>query len=142
MVSLKKINKKKKIQNRRKKTGLNLHFIIFLFSIVIFEFLKFTKFTNILKQNIILYRKIIKLIKFKYVSEIWKEKALLRYSQLLFLTSIKILSIIITIIFTSIFINFYFYSFLKEILSIYGFIEIAIIFLLYHHLRNKIYAKL
>ena len=90
----------------------------------------------------ILYRKIIKLIKFKYVSEIWKEKALLRYSQLLFLTSIKILSIIITIIFTSIFINFYFYSFLKEILSIYGFIEIAIIFLLYHHLRNKIYAKL
>ena len=118
------------------------HFFIIVFSIFVYEYLKFTRFIEILNSNILFYKKFIKLLKLKKVSDYWKEKVILNYSKVLLFSSLKILFTIILIPLFVILIEKFINNFIQSILSVLGIIEVSIIFFVYHNLRKKFYAKL
>ena len=60
---IKRFFKKKKRCKAKRKTKLILHFFIIIFSIFIYEYLKFVNFVSLLKSNIIIYKKNYKIIK-------------------------------------------------------------------------------
>ena len=111
-------------------------------SVIIYEFIQLVKLTNIVKSNLKIYQKILKLFQYKNVSDFRKEKLILNYSKSLFILSIKIFLILILILIFIFILSFLSHSFLNLALSIYGFIELSIIVIIYHQLRRKIYAKL
>ncbi len=111
-------------------------------SIIIYEFIKYSKFINIVKSNLKIYKKILKLFKFNKVSDFRKEKLILNYSKSLFIVSIKIFAILISIFILMLILNLFSNSFLNLVISILGIIELSIIFIIYHIVRKKINAKL
>jgi len=111
-------------------------------TIFIYEFIGFVKFTDIIKSNLYIYKKILKLFKLKKVSDFRKEKLIFNYSKSLFIVSIKIFSILISILFFMLILNLLSNSFLNLVISVLGIIEITLVFTIYHQLRKKIYAKL
>ena len=95
-----------------------------------------------LNTNISIYKKFIKLIKLKKVSDNWKEKVTLNYSKLLLFSSIKILFAILIIILVVFLFEKFIDNFLQSILTLLGIIETLLFFIIYHFLRKKFYAKL
>ena len=84
----------------------------------------------------------IKLFRYKNVSDFRKEKLILNYSKKLFIVSIKIIAIIIFIYIFLVILNLFSNSYFNLVLSILGVIELSIIFTIYHLLRKKFNAKL
>jgi len=111
-------------------------------TIFIYEFIRFVKFADIIKSNLKIYKKIIKLFNFKKVSDFRKEKLILNYSKSLFIVSVKIFSILICILIFIIFLNRLSPSFINFIISFFGIFETTIVVLIYHKLKKKIYEKL
>ena len=111
-------------------------------SAVIYEFIQLVNFKNILKSNLKIYQKILKLFQYKNVSDFRKEKLILNYSKLLLLVSIKIFIILVSIFFFMIILNFLSNSYLNLVISVMGIMELIIFFLIYHLIRKKFYAKL
>ena len=118
------------------------HILLICSSIVIYEFIRYVKFSDILKSNLKIYQKILKLFKYKNVSDFRKEKLIFKYSKSLFILSIKIFSILILILIFIYTLNLLSQSFLNLIISIFGIIELSIIIIIYHQLKKKINAKL
>jgi len=118
------------------------HILLVFSSIIIYEFIRYIKFINIIKSNLRIYQKILRLFEYKRVSDFRKEKLIFNYSKKLFLVSIKIVVILISIIIFIIILNLLFNSYLNFVISIFGIIELSIIFLTYHLIRKKLYAKL
>jgi len=118
------------------------HILLICSSIVIYEFIRYAKFTDIIKSNLKIYQKILKLFKYKNVSDFRKEKLIFKYSKSLFILSIKIFSILILILIFIYTLNLLSQSFLNLIISIFGIIELSIIIIIYHQLKKKINAKL
>ena len=116
--------------------------LLFCSTIIIYEFIRYTKLIYIIRSNFDIYRKILKLFKFRKVLDSRKEKLLFSYSKSLFIISIKILIILITIIIFMLILNLFFHNFLNLIISILGIIEMSFIFVIYHQLRKKKNAKL
>ena len=84
----------------------------------------------------------IKLFRYKNVSDFRKEKLILNYSKELFIVSIKIIAIITFIYIFLVIINLFSNSYFDLVLSILGVIELSIIFTIYHLIRKKFNAKL
>tara|TARA_B100000900_G_scaffold411167_1_gene430336 strand:- start:1146 stop:1403 length:258 start_codon:yes stop_codon:yes gene_type:complete len=84
----------------------------------------------------------INLLKMKKASDFRKEKILLSYSKLLFISSIKILGILLIIIGLIYVLTLFSNSFFHAIFSLVGIAQLSIIFIIYHFIRKKIYAKL
>ncbi len=84
----------------------------------------------------------LKLFKYKNVSDFRKEKLIFNYSKSLFIVSIKVVAILISIFVFMIILNLLSNSYLNLVISILGIIEISIIFVIYHFIRKKFYAKL
>ena len=118
------------------------HILLICSSIVIYEFIRYVKFIDIIKSNLKIYQKILKLFKYKNVSDFRKEKLIFKYSKSLFILSIKIFSILILILIFIYTLNLLSQSFLNLIISIFGIIELSIIIIIYHQLKKKINAKL
>lgn len=78
----------------------------------------------------------------KNISDLRKEKVLLSYSKLLFISSVKIFSILIIFLILVYIFNLFSNSFINLILSLIGIVQLSIIFIIYHFIRKKIYAKL
>ena len=97
---------------------------------------------DIVQSNLKIYQKILKLFKFKKVSDFRKEKLILNYSKSLFIVSIKIFAILISILIFMLTLNLLSNSFLDLVISILGIIELSIVFVIYHLIRKKIDAKL
>ena len=117
------------------------HILLICSSVVIYEFIKLVKFTNIVKSNLKIYQKILKLFKYKNVSDLRKEKLILNYSKKLLLVSIKIIVILISIFVFMMILNFLSNSYLNLLISVFGIIELSIFFLIYHLIRKN-HAKL
>jgi hypothetical protein len=111
-------------------------------SIIIYEFIRYVQLINIVKSNIKIYQKILKLFKFKNVSDFRKEKLILNYSKSLFIVSIKIFAILVFIFIFMLILNLLSDSFLNLVISILGIIELCIFFMVYHIVRKKIDAKI
>ena len=118
------------------------HILLICSAILIYEFIKFVKFADIIKLNLKLFKKMIFLFKSKYVSDYRKEKLILNYSKSLLLISLKILFILICIVVIMFFLNYLSNSFLNLVISLTGIIEITLVLSIYHNLRKKINAKL
>ena len=84
----------------------------------------------------------LKLFKYKNVSDFRKEKSILNYSKSLFTLSIKIFLILISILIFIYILSLLSQSFLDLVISIFGIIELSLIIIIYHQLRKKINAKL
>ena len=111
-------------------------------AIIIYEFIRYVQLIEIVKSNIKIYQKILKLFQYKDVSDFRKEKLILNYSKTLLLVSIKIIVILISIVALMIILNFLSNSYLNLVLSLFGIIELSVFFLIYHLIRRKFYAKL
>ena len=116
--------------------------LLFCSAIIIYEFIRYVQLINIIKSNLKIYQKILKLFKFKKVSDFRKEKLILNYSKSLFIVSIKIFAILISIFIFMLILNLLSNSFLNLVISILGIIELSIFFLIYHLIRKKFHAKL
>ncbi len=116
--------------------------LLFCSAIIIYEFIRYVKLINIVKANLKIYQKILKLFKFKKVSDFRKEKLILNYSKSLFIVSIKIFAILVFIFIFMLILNLLTNSFLNLIISILGIIELSIFFIVYHIVRKKIDAKI
>ena len=117
-------------------------FLLICSAIIIYEFIRYVKLINIVQSNLKIYQKILKLFKFKKVSDFRKEKLIFNYSKSLFIVSIKIFAILISIFIFMLILNLLSNSFLNLVISILGIIELSIVFIIYHLLRKKIDAKL
>ena len=111
-------------------------------TIIVYEFIRYVQLINIFKSNLKIYQKILKLFKYKKVSDFRKEKLILNYSRSLFTISIKIIIILISIFVFMIILNFLSNSYLNLVISIFGIVELSIFFLIYHLIRKKFYEKL
>ena len=118
------------------------HLLIICFVIITYEFLRYLSLNNILKSNLAVYKKIFRLFKYSRASDFRKEKLILSYSKLLFIISIKILTIIFSVFIYLMIINLISNSFINLVISILGIIELSIFFLIYNFIRRKYYAKL
>ncbi len=118
------------------------HILLVFSSVVIYEFIQLVNFTNIVKSNLKIYQKILKLFQYKNVSDFRKEKLILNYSKTLLLVSIKIIITLISISVFMIILNLLSNSYLSLVISVFGIIELGIVFMIYHLIRRKFYAKL
>ena len=118
------------------------HTLLVFSCIVIYEFIQLVKLASIIKYNLKIYKKILKLFKYKNVSDFRKEKLILNYSKLLIIVSIKIIIIFLSIFVFIVSLNLITNSYLNFFLSILGIIELSIFSLIYHLIRTKIYEKL
>ena len=118
------------------------HILLVFSCVIIYEFIQLVNFTNIVKSNLKIYQKILKLFQYKNVSDLRKEKLILNYSKTLLLVSIKIIVILISILVFMIILNLLFNSYLNFIISLFGIIELSVFFLIYHLIRKRFYAKL
>tara|TARA_Y100001970_G_scaffold73712_1_gene93532 strand:+ start:7583 stop:7945 length:363 start_codon:yes stop_codon:yes gene_type:complete len=114
---------------------------IILLVILTCEFLRFVKIIQLVKNNIKIYKKIIKLFNLKKISDHWKEKAILNYSKNLFLVSLKIISILIIISIFVLILDVVNKGFTVFLFSTFGIIEMFVIFYGYTKFR-KINGKL
>ena len=106
--------------------------------IIIYEFIKFIKFIDIIKSNLKVYKKMIKLFAYKKASDQRKEELIFNYSKLLIFFSFKIFSIVILIFLFIILVNQLSNSFLNFVISIYGIIEMTLVLIFYHMFRKKL----
>jgi len=118
------------------------HILLICSSVFIYEFIRYIKFIDIIKSNLKIYQKILRLFKFKNVSDFRKEKLILNYSKSLFTLSIKIFLVLILILIFMYTLNLLSQSFLNLVISIFGIIELSIVVVIYHQFRKKINAKL
>ena len=117
-------------------------FLIICSAIIVYEFIRYVKLIDIVRSNLKIYQKILKLFKFKNVTDFRKEKLILNYSKSLFILSIKIFTILISILVFMYILDLLSNSFLNLVISILGIIELSIVFIIYHLLRKKYDAKL
>ena len=111
-------------------------------AIIIYEFIRYVQLIDIVKSNIKIYQKILKLFQYKNASDFRKEKLILNYSKTLLLISIKIIVILISIAAFMIILNLLSNSYLSLVISVLGIIELSIVFMIYHLIRKKFNAKL
>lgn len=118
------------------------HFLLLCSILLIYEFFKYLNFFEILKSNLKIYHKIIRLFRYKYVPDFRKQKLLFVYSKLLLKISLKILLILILILIFILCLNLISKSFIDLLISVIGFIEVSTIVIIYHKIRKKFNAEL
>ena len=117
-------------------------FLLICSAIIIYEFINYVEFINIVRSNIKIYKKILNLFKLKKVSDFRKEKLIFNYSKSLFIVSIKIIAILTTIFIFMLSLNLLSESFLDLVFSVFGIIEISVIFIIYKLFKKKLNEKL
>lgn len=118
------------------------HFALFFLIFGFFEIINFFNFKKIIKSNLIIYKKFLKIIYYKKVTDHWKELSIIKYAQILFISSIKIFVIIIILIIYIYLLNKIFVDFLIFIFEIKNIIVIFLYSILYYYFRKLIYDKL
>ena len=116
--------------------------LLVCFSIFLYEFIKYVNLFNIIKTKKNIYQKIYNLFKYKKASDFRKEKLILYYSKSLFIASIKLILIAILLLLIVYVLSLLSIFFFDLIISILGAVELTLIIIIYHLLREKISAKL
>lgn len=113
------------------------HVLLICSTIIIYEILFNYNFLKLIKTNLNIFKKIIKLKNLKNISDIKKERALIIYSKSMFFSSSKILIIIMSIIILLLMLNLISNSYLKFLMSFSGVLGFSLIAILYHKIRKK-----
>ena len=77
-----------------------VHLEILIFSIICFELINLFKLRLHFQNLVNLLEKLIKLFLSKKISDYWKEKVILRYSVLIFKSSLMITRIVLSVMFS------------------------------------------
>ena len=128
--------KKEKREKINNKIKLINQILLICSSITIYEFIRYIRFYNIIKSNLKVYQKMLKLFKYKNVSDFRKEKLIFNYSKSLFTLSMMIFSILILILIFIHVLSLLSQSFLDLVISIFGILELSIIIIIYHQFKN------
>ena len=115
---------------------------IIFFSVFCYELVRFFKLREYLYNSYTIYIKIFKLFSLKKASDHFKQKVLLKYSFILFLSSGRILILFIVIFLMYYIIHIIDSDFKNHLLSLSGIIEITIFLLIYNKIKKKFNAKL
>jgi len=116
--------------------------LIVCLTIFVYELLVIIKFSKILRENFIIYKKIIKLIGFKKGSDLRKFKLILNYSKFLLTISFKMILILLIILILILLLNQISNTFLNFITSILGVFEITLLYVFYRQIRKRTHGKL
>lgn len=115
---------------------------LILFIIGVFEIIFFFDLKTIFLKNFILYKKFYNLFKFNHVSDSRKEIVIKNYSLKLFVTSFKIILIIIVIFFYSFILNIIFTNFYIYLVNLKSFVLLTLYSLCYYNIKKFINGKL
>ena len=118
------------------------HILLFCYTVIIYELIKFSKLKYLFKTYLNLYQKMIILISIKKISDNRKKILILGYSKILFKKSVKIFFLLLIIFFLIYPFNLFSNSFEEFVISIFGIFELIIAYLIYHILRVKINEQL
>ena len=117
------------------------HLLLICLIIPSYELIKFIDFKKTLNNYLTTVKKLIKVFKYKTVSDFRKEKLIFYYSKLLILISFKILFIFFILLIYFYLLNIISESLSNLLISFIGFIETTFILTIYHIFRKK-YEKL
>lgn len=119
-----------------------INYILVIFAtITIYEFLRYVNFLKIIKRNLNIYKKFLKLFRSKNVSNNRKEQANFFYSKILLITSLKILLNLIIILSFILTLSFLSKSFINFFISFYG-ISVSSMTIIFYLQLKKHNAKL
>ena len=121
---------------------MKVHLFIIVFSVFVVEIINFLKLFIKFQICLLTIRKISKTILSKNISDHWKEKSLLKYSQQLLINSLKVLGILLLILLVYFVISFLYQPFSIYLLGVFGIAETTVIVLVYIYLKKLIYAKI
>ena len=115
---------------------MTIHIYIIAFSISIIWIIGRFKILAKFRKILTIIKKITHVIISKKISDFWKEKVILKYSQLLFLSSFQVMMIIISIVIIYLAFSFINTSFSDHLISFVGIIESSVIVLVYLYLKK------
>lgn len=118
------------------------HLMLILLCVFVFELLRYLRLLKIIRNNLKIYKKILKLLNYLKISETKKKKIFFLYLKKLFISSVKILFFCASIFFIVLVFNILNDKFLSFIISLFGFIEIIVISFIYYRLKKIINEKL
>ena len=118
------------------------HLMLILLCVFVFELLRYLRLLKIIRNNLKIYKKILKLLNYIKISETKKKKIFFLYLKKLFTSSVKILFFCASIFFIVLVFNILNDKFLSFIISLFGFIEIIVISFIYYRLKKIINEKL
>ena len=121
---------------------MKVHLFIIVFSVFVVEIINFLKLFIKFQICLLTARKISKTILSKNISDHWKEKSLLRYSQLVLFNSVLVFGILLLILLFYFGVSYFYQPFSVYIIGVIGIIETTGIVFAYVYLRKLIYAKL
>ena len=113
------------------------HLLLICLIIPSYELIKFIDFKKILNHYLITIKKLIKLFKYKTVSDFRKEKLIFHCSKLLIFISFKILFIFFILLIYFYLLNLISESLSNLLISFLGFIETTFILIIYYIFRKK-----
>ena len=119
-----------------------VHIFTIVFSLLTVEIIQHFKLFHKFKHCLQIVSKISHTILSKKISDHWKEKTLLKYSQLLLLSSLQVFGILVIIIILYFIITYFHQPFSSHLISLIGAVETTLIIMAYVYIRKFIYAKL
>jgi hypothetical protein len=121
---------------------LMVHIFTFAFSVLTVEIIKFFKLLDKFQTCIRKINKISRTVLSKKISDHWKEKTLLKYSQLLFSSSFQVIGILLAIIVLYFVIAYFYEPFSVHLISLIGLLESTVFVAAYLYVRRFIHAGL
>ena len=119
-----------------------IHVFIVSFCILTIETIFYLQFFKKCKICVSTTKKISNTIFSKNISDHWKEKSLLKYSQILLFHSLKLLGILLIVIMFYFVISYLYQPFSMYLISVIGILETTVIVFVYVYFRKLIDAKL
>ena len=115
-----------------------IHFSLFIACVISIEFCLYINFLNYFSAVINIYKKSLKLVFYKRVSDNWKQLVMLNYSLNLIINTFKITFILITISTIFFIFDYLIPDFTQYVLSLDGIIESIFYGFLYIKIRQLI----
>ena len=119
---------------------MSLHIFMVFFSLIIIISFEHFQALNRLNESKYLFKKIIKIVVSKKISDHWKEKIIFKYSSLLLFSSLQLLCIFSLFVVLYFAMNYINPTFGRHLLSINGIIEGMIMVITILFIKKKVYA--
>ena len=121
---------------------MTVHIIAIILALISIELAYYFQLAGKYSISYVLTKKIIHTTISKNISDHWKEKSILKFSQLLLSCSLRIIGILMIIVLLYSIASYLYQPFSRYIISIIGILETTVIVIIYLYLRRFIHAKL
>lgn len=121
---------------------MTVHIIAIILALISIEIVYYFQLAQKYSISFTYMKKILYTTTSKNISDHWKEKSILKFSQLLLSCSLKIIGILMLIVLLYSIASYLYKPFSSFIISMMGILETTVIVIVYLYLRRFIYAKL